>query len=327
MPLPELGGGNIVIFQHARLLQCQGVDVTVLAEGELPPWSNYDGPYLDYSREPLRLESQDLVIATYYPTVRRALELNAGPVAHFCQGYEGHLDHLSGQIGEIEAAYSQRLPMFAVTPHLADFVSQRFGRHARVVSPAVGSSFRPRWRRWPRTRPWIAVPGAFEAPMKGVRTTLAAVAELRRRGLDCRMLRFSPVAQSSEERSLVYADRYLCAVSPQRVARELRACDLMLFGSQPTEGFGLPVLEALASGVPVVAFGIPSLRFMAEEGVLSLKERSTEAMATAAQELLAAPRSWRLMRERGARAARRFAEPVIATELAEAVEWAIERSR
>ncbi len=36
LPYPELNGGNKVIFQHARMLQELGHELTILAEGSKP---------------------------------------------------------------------------------------------------------------------------------------------------------------------------------------------------------------------------------------------------------------------------------------------------
>ncbi len=70
----------------------------------------------------------------------------------------------------------------------------------------------------------------------------------------------------------------------------LRAADAMIFPSY-SEGFGLAPLEAMAAGLPVVAFGLPSLReFVAdgESGVL-VSEGGGEALGAAAAGVLASP--------------------------------------
>jgi len=262
LPYPELNGGNKVIFQHARLLADCGDEVTILGEGPRPDWIAA-GTYHDYAAAaPPALPPQDLVIATYWTTVATARALALGPVAHFCQGYEGGLEHLEPQRAAIEAVYRLPLPTLTVTPHLASLLAERFGRSSRVVPPPLDRHFRPRFLRGllgPRRRPWIAVPGIFEAPVKGVSTALAAVEALRQRGFECKLLRLSVLPMSDAERAVVEPERALVGVHPRQVARELSSCDLLLLASRDGEGFGLPVLEAMACGVPVVASSHPSL--------------------------------------------------------------------
>jgi len=163
VPFPELGGGNKVIFQHAELMARIGWDVTVLAAGARPAWFDFSVRYLDSTQALPVLPAQDLVVATYWTTLPAALELALGPVAHFCQGYEGDLEHLFVHRAEIERMYSIPLPTLTVTPHLARLLHRRFGRESRVVRPPLDGTYAPRWRWSPRRRPWIVVPGIFEA--------------------------------------------------------------------------------------------------------------------------------------------------------------------
>ncbi|HEV7519320.1 MAG TPA: hypothetical protein VGR07_23775, partial [Thermoanaerobaculia bacterium] len=194
LPRLELGGGIKVVFQHAALLASLGEEVTLLGEGPKPAWLDSPLPYLDYSAGlPHRpeLPNQDLVIATFWTTFALARELAAGPVAHFCQGYEGGLVHLRPVLPGIEAAYSLPLPAITVSPHLQDLLRERFGRESTVVPPPLDPAFRPRLRLCPDRRPWILLPGIFEAEVKGIPTALAAVRQLREGGIACRVLRIS----------------------------------------------------------------------------------------------------------------------------------------
>jgi glycosyltransferase involved in cell wall biosynthesis len=323
LPEPELGGGSRVVFQHADLLAAAGLEATVLGAGPRPPWARLASPYVDYAAGPPRLPSQDLVIATLWSTIATARAFAAGPLAHFCQGYEGGLVHLRPVLAEIEAAYAEPLPTLAVTPHLARFVGERFGRRAAVAPPAVDPLYRPFWRPFgPRRRPWIAVPGIFEAEVKGVPTALAAVRRLRREGCPARVLRFSILPLSAAERELLAADRYLHAVPPATVARALRRCDLLLFPSRAEEGFGLPLLEAMAARVPAVASRIPSTEYMTAGAVELVTPGDETAFAAAARRLLASPRAWRQAREAGHAAAARFRPEAVAPQLLAAIRWA-----
>ena len=106
------------------------------------------------------------------------------------------------------------------------------------------------------------------------------------------------------------------------IARALRDCDLLFFPARREEGFGLPLLEALASGLPAVASRIPSAEFMTDGAVPLVDAGNPDGFADAAQALLGDRGRWRRARERGLAAAERFAPERIAPLLADAVRWA-----
>lgn len=322
---PELCGGVKVVFQHAQLLHAQGHRVTVLGVGERPSWIRFDGDYLDLRAGAPALPPQDLVIATYWTTVDVAEGLDRGPVAHFCQGYEGDLPHLEPERPRIEAVYRRLLPTLVAAPHLGELVRGRFGRRFRVAPPPLDPRFRSSWRWWPRRCPWVMISGLFESHVKGIPTALEASKRLRAAGLGHRIVRVSTWPLSEDERRILPPDRYLCHVDPRVVARALRRCDLLLFSSGAAEGFGLPVLEAMASGVPVVASNIPSMSFIGAETLVPPGDAA--AFADAGRRLLTAPARWRAARRRGRVAARAFYGSRIAGELTAAVEWAARAPR
>lgn len=324
LPSPELSGGNKVVFQHVHLLRGLGHEVVVLGQGPPPDWIRLAAPYHDDTTGRPDLPEQDLVVATYWPTIRRACELGLGPVAHFCQGYEGDLVHLASSLAKIEAAYSLPVPAITVSPHLGRFLEERFGRPSRVAPPPVDPAFRPAWRLRPRRRPWIALPGIFEAQVKDVPTGLRAIRSLREEGVAARLLRYSVLPLGDEERALTVPDLFLHRMPPGEVARRVRRCDLLILPSREMEGFGLPVLEAMAAGVPVVASRIPSLEGFAEGAAELVQPGDPAAFAAGARALLRSPRAWRRARRRGLRRAERFSPERIARQLDEAVHWARE---
>jgi L-malate glycosyltransferase len=324
---PELCGGVKVVFQHAELLRRHGCEAAVLGFGPRPEWTDFAGVYTDYSAGAVAPTPQDLVVATYWTTLARAEALGLGPMAHFCQGYEGDLVHLAAARPEIEAAYERRLPTFVVAPHLADLLRRRFGRESRLVPPPLDSRYRPAWRLRPRRTPWVMIPGIYDAEVKGVPTALEAVARLRKNGFRCRVLRVSTLPLSTSERALLEPDRYLCGVMPEVVARELRRCDLLLFPSLEMEGFGLPLLEAMSSKVPVVASRIPSTEFIGGGRLWLVAPRDASAFAQASRTLLESPARWRRARREGHQAVRQFRPSTVGPKLIAAVSWAIGRAR
>lgn len=322
LPHPELNGGNKVALQHAALLAAAGHQTTVVADGPRPGWSAFAGAWRDRSTGTVTLPAQDLVIGTYWETLPVARDLAAGPLAHFCQGYEGGLEHLRPRWPAVDEVYSWPLPTLVVSPHLAGLLRERFGRESREAPPPLDPRFgpQPRWR--PRRRPWVAIPGIFESPVKDVPTALAAVLELRRQGFACRVLRLSALPLSAAEREVLTPDRYLCGVPPAAVAAALRRCDLLLQPSLPGEGFGLPLLEAMVCGVPAVASRIPSAEALAAGAAVFVPPGDSAAFAAEAAALLREPARWREARRRGRRAAARYHPRRVGPLLEAAVGWA-----
>ncbi|MEO8197779.1 MAG: glycosyltransferase family 4 protein [Thermoanaerobaculia bacterium] len=330
---PELGGGTKVVLQHARLLADRGHAVTVAAEAAQPawiaPWIGRGVGFVDLSRSAAGVSSQDLVVATFWTTIARAESLSAGPVAHFCQGFEEDLAHLAPQLDSIRAAYRRPLPALVVAPHLGLRLREQFGRQSRLAPAPADVAVSRRWRWRPRRRPWVALGGIFEAEVKGIRTGLAALEALAAAAAPSTspgLLRISALPCTAAERELYppAADaRYLAAVAPRVALRALAGCDLLLFTSGPGEGFGLPLLEAMQLGVPAVASRLPGVEFMAGDGGAWLVEAGdAEAFARAAATLLASPAVWRRQRRRGIAAAARFAPAGVAHEVEAALVWA-----
>ena len=195
-----------------------------------------------------------------------------------------------------------------VAPHLRRFLEQHFGRPARVVPQPLEPFWHPRSRRRPRPRPRILVASPFEIDWKGVATSLEAVRCLRAAGFDCRLVRLSQWPLSEAERAVLRPDEFHEHLPPHRVPEIVAGCDLLLAASWEQEGFGLPVLEAMASGVPVVASDVPCFRDFAADAARLVPFDQPPAFAAAAREILSDPALWRRMRRVGRAVARRFRE-------------------
>jgi len=106
------------------------------------------------------------------------------------------------------------------------------------------------------------------------------------------------------------------------VARALAACDLLLLPSRHHEGFGLPLLEAMAAKVPAVASEIPSTLAFAAASAVLVPPGDAAAFAAAAHRLLTDAGAWRRARRNGHREAQRFATAAVLPQLQAAVRWA-----
>ena len=97
---------------------------------------------------------------------------------------------------------------------------------------------------------------------------------------------------------------------PGRIARSDLPClfvaaDLFVYPSL-YEGFGLPVLEAMACGAPVVTSNVSSLPEIAGEAALLVDPLDVGDLAQAMRQALADPELRRHLRAKGLEQARRF---------------------
>lgn len=134
-------------------------------------------------------------------------------------------------------------------------------RHDSEVCPCIPD----RLRRSQRTLMHIS---NFR-PVKRVRDVVAVFAEVAA-AIDCRLILVGdgpdvPVARELAEQ-LGLLDRITFVGVVDRVAPLLAAADLLLLPSS-TESFGLVALEAMASGVPVIASDVGGIPEVVEHGV------------------------------------------------------------
>jgi glycosyltransferase involved in cell wall biosynthesis len=318
----SLFGGVKVVLRQADLLARRGHQVTVASPAPPPSWYR---PEAAFTRVPSfaaeHLPAAEVTVATFWSTILPAVRGARGEVAHYCQGFEASYRHNLHEHAEIHAAYAEPVPALAVSAHLAALLARRFGRPARVVPQPLEPFFAPAARQPSASPPRILIVGPFEIDWKGVATALAAVRALRASGVACQVVRISQWPQSDAERQLLVAEEFHCHLAPATVAEVMRGCDLMLAPSWEQEGFGLPALEAMASGVPVVASDVSCYRDFAADGARLAPPRDPEGFAGAAREILRSDRTWRQLRKAGLEVAARFAEPLVAVEAEGALEW------
>ena len=138
------------------------------------------------------------------------------------------------------------------------------------------------------------------SPNKGGDILIAALDALARRGSAlevCHVGQDNGAFAAAQSALKTEAGPHLLGtVSADRLA-ELYASSLFLAFPSTYEGFGLPVLEAQAFGLPVIATDIPVLREVAGEGALFFPAGDSEALADRMTALAQDPVLWRRMHE------------------------------
>lgn len=165
--------------------------------------------------------------------------------------------------------------------------------------------------------PYLLMVGTVE-PRKNHIGALRAFARLRERGLPHRLVIagargwlaepiFAEYARLKLGDSVVFVDFF-----PDRLLPALYACADLLLQPSFYEGFGIPVLEALGVGTPVIVSDRPSLPEIAGDAAWIVPPDDPQALAEAVWALLHDADARRRLRERGLARVRDFAPTTIA---------------
>ena len=265
----DVSGGQRVIFQQAEALADLGCKVTLVCPEPKPHWfplrkSQWEMSPFSASRA---LAEADIRVATFWTTVLPAVNDFRGPVFHLCQGYEADFSFYARKREEIESAYAKNTHKLSVSPHIASRLKAAGYAPVTYVGQAFDSKEFPvaEERRFARHPPRILLVGIFGAAVKGIREALEALPEVQRSGVEFTLHRVSPLPQSGTEHNIFPAHNYSHRLLPSQMGEAYRNSDLLIGPSHPEEGFGLPVLEALSSGLPVLLSDTPGHRHIARD--------------------------------------------------------------
>ncbi|HEX7615258.1 MAG TPA: glycosyltransferase family 4 protein [Thermoanaerobaculia bacterium] len=307
----EMSGGVKVIIEHAEGLASRGHEVSIVTRDSRHSWIPVGVPVTEVLQfDESTIPPADVHVATWFPTVVPTVRARLAPkVFHFSQGWEAIYPNTAHRMDEIDEAYRQPVPKLLISAHLQAIFEGRYPGPFHVLPQVIpAADFAPPdpARAGTRHPPTIGVVGPFEAPLKGIAVALRAMAKLREGGRDVLLHRASALPLTEEERVLLAADAYSHALPAAAMPAWYHGLDLLLFASTDGEGFGLPPLEAMAAGVPVVISDIPSLSVLPTDAVSRVPVGDSAAMAREAAHLLDDPTLWARRRTRGLEVARTF---------------------
>jgi glycosyltransferase involved in cell wall biosynthesis len=160
-------------------------------------------------------------------------------------------------------------------------------------------------------RPYLLMVGTLE-PRKNHATALRVLARLKALGYPHRLLvaggegwLFAPVRQLVADLNLT-GDVTFTGYVPNGDLSALYAGAACVLQPSLYEGFGFPVLEAMACGVPVVCSNASSLPEVAGDAALLAPPTDVEAWVASLEQIITSPALRETLCERGVRQARQF---------------------
>jgi glycosyltransferase involved in cell wall biosynthesis len=206
-----------------------------------------------------------------------------------------------------------------------------------VIPPGIGVRFRPldnerawRLRQAPELVKHLILHVSTGFPYKNVSTTLRVLAALRESGVDGTLVRVGAPLNNTEvslaKELRVHAQVVECGrVDDERLVELYNACEVLLFPSF-YEGFGWPVLEAMACGTPVVTSDAPALVEIAGDAGLVASPQDVRGLTGAVRSILEDPEVASDLRARGVARASQYTWSRTATGVADVYAKVLEES-
>jgi len=304
LPYLNYTGGMRVLAAYAHRLQQRGHTVAVRAvprpepglRDKLERWwrgqgwfngkkggSHFDGLAVDQRiiERPRAIEDADVpdgdvVVATWWRTAEWVARLSdrKGAKAYFMQHHEA----FPGQpVDRVNATW--RLPMhkIVVAQWLAASAAADGDLDVSVVGNGVDLNQFYGSAREKRSRPRVGFMYS-RSPIKGCDITIDAIERARRKIPDLDVVAVG-TQQPGRDLKLPTGTQYTRRPSTAQLRAAYSSCDAWLVGSR-SEGFGLPLLEAMACRTPVVATPTGAAPELLADGGGALVERDApEAMA------------------------------------------------
>ena len=279
-------GGVKVFFQHVELLRNMGHKVHLITRFIDEEWGFRVIPEIVPSFDDRYIPEADAIVVTTPKDVEELWKV-AGkrkiPLFHFMQGFEPDyvLERIRGDVvpdrfrsknvltrmkymkkvwgwkrklKRFDALYRLPTIKIAISPHLVEGVKKRFNMPCHLLPNGIDQGlFSPKENELDYSGQLkIISVGNYTLEYKAIPDVLMAVKILKDRNKNVFLTRVSPADIQEEEKRFGVADSSLVRISEQEMADLYRESHILITVSTEIEGFGLPPVEAMSTGTPVI---------------------------------------------------------------------------
>jgi len=279
-------GGVKVFFQHVELLRGMGHTVHLLTRFIDEEWGFRVWPEVVPAFDERTIPEADGIIVTTPKDVEElwgVARARGIPLFHFLQGFEPDyvLERIKGSVvperfrgsgilSKLKYRYKKRewkarlkrfdrlyeLPTvkIAIAPHLVDGVRRRYNTSCYLLPNGIDQTvFHPKEKEpdYGGTLKILSV-GNYNIEYKAIPDVLQAVRILKGQGRKVHLTRVSPADIGEKEKDEGVVDRFLVRISEAEIADLYRDSHILVAASTEIEGFGLPPVEAMSTGTPVI---------------------------------------------------------------------------
>jgi glycosyltransferase involved in cell wall biosynthesis len=288
-----ISGGIKVILQHVAILKKMGYEVVLITREIEEKLNVSDAPgELIVSKGDNDVPDCDIWVGTRTSDVEYLFKHMRGKVVHLCQGYEPmmymarikkefipekyskrgvlslikqYLDIMKSKrkIKRVESVYALPTVKAAVSKHLAELIEKKYKQRCFLIQNGIDTGvFYPDEKRvWGKNGIIrILSVGSMHVGFKGIQDILIAIKLLKDKGVNINLIRTSPTRPSKGELDGGVVDEFYEGLKEKEMAALYRNADIFVSSSLEMEGFGLPAMEALTSGVPSVLTEISSYK-------------------------------------------------------------------
>lgn len=298
------GGGTITLFRYANWLADLGVEVGIYSDDFPPEWTTVNARFHRFPDPAARYAAITEEVVVVYsvlelPHLLQHADTRGKRIFHLCQGAEDfHYGPppdggLMAPSGAFDLLNSLPVGRLVVSPHLERYFAQKYGQRSILVPNGIDLDlFTPGPRPPDDGRRTVVCTGNPSHALKGVGVVKAALELLAARRPEWRLhlvnvcgerLAAPPPAGGPN-----FTGEQRFGLSGVEMRDLFRAADAYVNASW-YEGFGLPSLEAMACGLPVVQCDNPGLEGIVEDGrdCLSAKVGSPPSIAAALERIFA----------------------------------------